>query len=304
VIETDKAEVELTSPSAGTLGRHRYDAGATIPVGEVVAYVLAEGEADPSEPSPAASEAPGEERGATAPEPAAAAPAEPAPHRMSPRARRAAREQRAAAPTVDGGRAQFRAAISEAVMRSWHEIPHFAVSRDLPGERCLEAVRSARAAGAAATITDVLVQTFAQALEDTGHVDAAAIGLAVATEAGVALAALESPARRSIAEIAERRAAAVERTRSGRAAPTAMPLATVSNLGQMGVTSFTGIIPEGQRALLTVGAMRDELYLRDGTAASRPVFSATLNLDHRHLDGAHGAEILRAMADRLEPEGA
>jgi pyruvate dehydrogenase E2 component (dihydrolipoamide acetyltransferase) len=189
-------------------------------------------------------------------------------------------------------------------MRSWHEIPHFAVSRDLPGERCLEAVRSARAAGAAATITDVVLRTFAQALEDTGHVDAAAIGLAVATDAGVALAALESPARLSIAQIAERRAAAVQRTRNGRAAPTAMPLATVSNLGQMGVTSFTGIIPEGQRALLTVGAMRDELYLRHGAAASRPVFTATLNLDHRHLDGAHGAEILRAMADRLEPEGA
>src|SRR5262249_52307119 len=47
LIETDKAEVELTSPSAGTLGRHRYDAGATIPVGEVVAYVLADGEVEP-----------------------------------------------------------------------------------------------------------------------------------------------------------------------------------------------------------------------------------------------------------------
>jgi pyruvate dehydrogenase E2 component (dihydrolipoyllysine-residue acetyltransferase) len=53
VVETDKSTVELSGTTAGTLSRHLVEAGARVPGGTTVAYLLGEGEsvpgADPSE---------------------------------------------------------------------------------------------------------------------------------------------------------------------------------------------------------------------------------------------------------------
>jgi pyruvate/2-oxoglutarate dehydrogenase complex dihydrolipoamide acyltransferase (E2) component len=44
VIDTDKSTVEIEAETAGTLGPHLFEAGATVPVGTAIAHVLAEGE--------------------------------------------------------------------------------------------------------------------------------------------------------------------------------------------------------------------------------------------------------------------
>src|SRR5438046_4587709 len=46
-IETDKVTVEIESPADGTLAGVRVPEGTDVPVGEVIALVLAEGEAAP-----------------------------------------------------------------------------------------------------------------------------------------------------------------------------------------------------------------------------------------------------------------
>src|SRR5437868_3519022 len=46
-IETDKVTVEIEAPADGTLAGLRVPEGAEVPVGEVIALVLAEGEAAP-----------------------------------------------------------------------------------------------------------------------------------------------------------------------------------------------------------------------------------------------------------------
>ena len=46
LIETDKAQVEVVCETAGTLGKHRYQVGASVPVGETIAVVLAPGESE------------------------------------------------------------------------------------------------------------------------------------------------------------------------------------------------------------------------------------------------------------------
>ena len=51
-VETDKATVELESPIDGTLSGVRAGEGDQVPVGEVIAVVLAVGE-QPAEPHPA-----------------------------------------------------------------------------------------------------------------------------------------------------------------------------------------------------------------------------------------------------------
>lgn len=94
-VETDKAVVEVESPGDGILSSISAREGAVIPVGQTIAWLLAPGEAPPivtapaqtgrrSDSTPAASAAT-----AAASAPAAAAPSE---VRISPKARRLARE--------------------------------------------------------------------------------------------------------------------------------------------------------------------------------------------------------------------
>src|SRR2546430_5911324 len=56
-IETDKVTVEVEAPASGTLAGLRASEGADVPVGQVVALVLAAGEEAPTE-APVAVEAP------------------------------------------------------------------------------------------------------------------------------------------------------------------------------------------------------------------------------------------------------
>ena len=47
VVETDKATVELSGTTAGRLSRHLVEAGARVPGGTTVAFLLANGESEP-----------------------------------------------------------------------------------------------------------------------------------------------------------------------------------------------------------------------------------------------------------------
>jgi pyruvate dehydrogenase E2 component (dihydrolipoamide acetyltransferase) len=61
-----------------------------------------------------------------------------------------------------------------------------------------------------------------------------------------------------------------------------------------GVESFTAIIVPGQAAILSVGAVTDQLRRDEsGNLTSQPVMSATLTVDHRIADGVGAAQFLK-----------
>src|SRR5579862_1422787 len=77
VVETDKSTVELSGTTAGTLSRHLVEAGARVPGGTTVAYLLGEGESVPgADPSEATAARTGGEQ-PVAPAPARSGPSEP-----------------------------------------------------------------------------------------------------------------------------------------------------------------------------------------------------------------------------------
>jgi pyruvate dehydrogenase E2 component (dihydrolipoamide acetyltransferase) len=78
------------------------------------------------------------------------------------------------------------------------------------------------------------------------------------------------------------------------------PLGSLSNLGGLGVDSFTGIIPVGQKLLLTTGTIVDRPVAVDGQVTVRPSVAATLNVDHRHFDGDTAAGILESFQSALD----
>jgi pyruvate dehydrogenase E2 component (dihydrolipoamide acetyltransferase) len=230
------------------------------------------------------------------------------PHSTSPRARRLAAEtaRRGRAPAPSTGR--FRAIIAERVSESWRTIPHFSVTRQIDVEEVGAALRDLRSTGGAFTFTDLLLRAHAIALCQTGGTVAAGasdIGLAVASEHGVMIPVVRDVLGRSLVELAAARAEAVARGRGGRLTPDELelPPSTLSNLGPLAIDSFTGIIAPGQTSLLTVGRVRRVPCLVDERVIGRDVLSATINADHRTLDGADVARTLGAFATALEHPG-
>jgi pyruvate dehydrogenase E2 component (dihydrolipoyllysine-residue acetyltransferase) len=307
-IETDKSSLDLESPSDGVLGRHLVAAGASVPVGQIIVRVLEPGETEPQdndnagprtvEPAADAEVAGAAGAGADgAPDGATRTRAEDrVPHQLSPRKRRELREQAQAAAGQRGSR--FRAAIAEHVAESWRTIPHFAVVREIDARSVNQALATMRGNGLPATATDLLLRALAQAVAvavAVGADTAGDLGLAVATPDGVVIPVIADVPGLGPAALVTARAAAVARARDGRLSArdlAAAPVASLSNLGGYQVDSFTGIIPAGQKLLLTTGTIADRPVAVDGQVMVRPSFTATLNVDHRQFDGDHAARIL------------
>ena len=75
----------------------------------------------------------------------------------------------------------------------------------------------------------------------------------------------------------------------------------ISNLGMMGIDNFDAVINPPQAAILAVGAgVKKPVVMKDGQIGVATVMSVTLSVDHRVIDGALGAELLKAIVDNLE----
>jgi pyruvate dehydrogenase E2 component (dihydrolipoamide acetyltransferase) len=324
-VETDKSVLEISASAAGRLGAHRVAAGESVAVGATVTVVLADGESEPalSGPSASAGTAAAGTAAAAAPAPAAASPPAAttgdsqspdvppgrAPHRVSPRQRRlAALAEQAASPGAAGPSpagpqdSASRAPIARQVSRSWSEIPHFAVAREIAADGVTDRLAGGSPGGVRVTVTDLLVRALGRSLARYGSSD---VGLAVATSHGVQIPVLPDVAGRKLSEIAALRRGAVERARNRRSTGEdgRTPLVTLSNLGTHGVEWFTGIIPLGQRGLLTTGTLAQRPVVRDGRLSVAWRLTAILNVDHRVWDGLDAAQLLSDFDDRISAFG-
>lgn len=202
----------------------------------------------------------------------------------------------APAPAPAGRDAKAVAALVRAVTDSWRTVPHFTVAREIDVTGFLAYREYLRAAGSEATMTDILLQAAQRAWRAIRPESAAGVGLAVATTRRVINVSIPDAGDADIDRLASSRRAAVERARNGKLRPADYtPVeVTVSNLGASGVDFFTGVIPPGQLALITIGRPTDRLELHEGVVRARKVMWVCATLDHRTLDGVHGAELLEA----------
>jgi pyruvate dehydrogenase E2 component (dihydrolipoamide acetyltransferase) len=332
-VETDKSVLEISASAAGRLGAHRVAAGDSVAVGATVTVVLADGESEPAPSGPSAADGTAAVTGpsavagtAAAAGPVAAAPSPPAatagdgppsdlppgrtPHRASPRQRRlAALAEQAASPAAAGSSpadpqdSSRRAPAARQVSRSWSEIPHFAVAREIAADGVTDRLAGEMAVGEVRlTVTDVLIRALGRSLARYGSSD---VGLAVATRRGVLIPVLPDVAGRKLSEIAALRHSAAERARNRRSTEedARTPLVTLSNLGTHGVEWFTGIIPLGQRGLLTTGTLSQRPVVRDGRLSVAWRLTAILNVDHRVWDGLDAAELLSDFDDQISAYG-
>lgn len=140
----------------------------------------------------------------------------------------------------------------------------------------------------------------ANLIEDTFRLyHHANIGLAVDTDRGLLVPTLFGADTMTLSQIAEASKDAAERARSGRLSPDEMSGGsfTVTNLGSLGIESFTPVINPPQTAILGVCTITNRLRA-DGSVY--PAMGLSLTFDHRAVDGAPAAKFLSELCTNLE----
>jgi len=339
-IETDKVSFELEAQADGVLAGVRSKEGDVVPVGQIIAWLVAPGEQPPIESDDASRGMAEQARPMTASSAPATAPAVTSPAaargpRISPKARRIAEEKGVDITKITGtgpdgqitGEDVLKAAetpaapeslsaiarlMAERTTQSWTTVPHFFLTRDVDASALVDA--RAKLGREQFTHTDFLIALVARVLLHHPKMNASWAGsavrlnpavnisLAIAVPEGVVGAVITNAATSNLAEIAAQRRDLAERAKSGRLRPSDITggTFTISNLGMFGIDEFSAIITPPQAAVLAVGRIADRVVAVNGHPAIRPMMTITLSSDHRVVDGAQAAAFLNDLAGALE----
>ena len=129
------------------------------------------------------------------------------------------------------------------------------------------------------------------------------IGIAIGTEEGLVVPVIKNADQKNLAEIVTLLEEYRRRAQEKRLTPDELSggTFTISNLGMYGIDQFTAIINPPESAILAVGRVKKApVAIADETLALRSLMTLTLSIDHRSLDGVHGARLMTEIKQLLE----
>jgi len=210
-----------------------------------------------------------------------------------------------------GGKSvKIRRIVARKMIEAWETIPHFYVTVAVDMTDVIRFRKDLKV-----SINDFIVAATARSLRehpwvnshfiDGEAVEQAAINIAmaVATDRGLYNPVLKDCAERDLRDISRSSLELAERAHQGKLSQKDMQdgTFTISNMGMLGVESFSAIITPPQVAVLAVGTARGELVVDEhGESTIAPILRLTLSADHRALDGADAAEFLATLKSYLE----
>ena len=219
-------------------------------------------------------------------------------------------------PHSDRPLTAMRRVTAQRMAEAKRSAPHFYLEVECAVDRLLALRTAASPAGEdpAPTVNDVVVRAAALALQEvplansawTGDAvrvyDRVDLAVAVTTPAGLLTPVVRAADTKSLAEIAAELRRLAADARVGRLQPAHYQggTCTISNLGMYGVSSLYAILNPPQSCILGVGAIAERPVVRDGAVAVGSMMTVTLSADHRAIDGATGAELLRALKALIE----
>ena len=128
------------------------------------------------------------------------------------------------------------------------------------------------------------------------------LGIAAATPRGLIVPNLKDAHLMTLRELAEGIGELARTARAGRTSlrDTRDGTITITNYGVFDIDSGTPILNPGESAILGVGAIKEKPWVVEGRIEPRRVATLSLSFDHRLIDGALGAELLRDVSAVLE----
>ena len=195
----------------------------------------------------------------------------------------------------------MRKVIAERTTASKNTAPHFYLNVDLDAKK-LSAEREKMNEGKdkkeKISINDLLIKCVATALTKHPEVNInwsdegilqfqnADISIAVATDAGLITPIVKKANEKTVEEISSDAKRLSDLAHNNKLMPEDYQGGTfsISNLGMLGIKSFTAVINPPQCGILAVGKLEDDKI------------SVTMSCDHRGIDGAVGARFLQTLS--------
>jgi len=205
---------------------------------------------------------------------------------------------------------RIRRLIERKMVDSWQNVPHFFVTISVD---MTDIIRFRKDLGI--TINDFIMAATSAALKEhpwvNSHwVDGEAVeqthinlAMAVATEGGLYYPVIKDVERLSLKQLGQSAANLAEKAHLGQLSDEDQEggTFTISNMGMLGVESFSAIITPPQAAVLAVGTVKGEVVVDEHEElVVAPMVRVTLSSDHRILDGADAAEFLDSLRSYLE----
>jgi pyruvate dehydrogenase E2 component (dihydrolipoamide acetyltransferase) len=242
---------------------------------------------------------------------------------LEPARRRAGRDrdEDAAAPTsVRIQLSGMRKIIAQRLVESLGPVPHFYLTIEINAGPLMEAREELKSAGEGAdaakiTVNDFVLKAAVMAAVKVPRVNASFdndaivqyadvdLGVAVAIEDGLLTPVIRAAQDKPLREISALAKDLAHRARNKRMKPEEFQggTFTVSNLGGMGIDSFSAVINPPQGFILAVGKVTKIPAVDDcDQVMVGHRMSITMSCDHRVIDGALGAEYLKELRHLLE----
>ena len=242
---------------------------------------------------------------------------------LEPARSRAGRDRDEGVPSPTSARIQLsgmRKVIAQRLVESLGPVPHFYLTIDINAGPLMEARGELKSAGegddtAKITVNDFVLKAAVMAAVKVPRVNASFdndaivqyadvdLGVAVAIDEGLLTPVIRAAQDKSLREISVSAKDLAHRARNKRMKPEEFQggTFTVSNLGGMGVDSFSAVINPPQGFILAVGKVAKTPIVDDGDQVMvGQRMSITMSCDHRVIDGALGAEYLKELRHLLE----
>lgn len=216
---------------------------------------------------------------------------------------------------LDGMRRTIAARLTEAKQT----IPHFYLRREVRLDNLMafreQLNKQLEARGVKLSVNDFIIKACALALQAVPDANAVWAGdrilklkpsdvaVAVAIEGGLFTPVLKDADQKSLSSLSAEMKDLATRAKTKKLAPHEYQGGSfaISNLGMMGIENFDAVINPPHGAILAVGAgIKKPVVLADNSIGVATVMSMTLSVDHRVIDGALGAQLMKAIVDNLE----
>ena len=128
------------------------------------------------------------------------------------------------------------------------------------------------------------------------------LGVAVDTDRGLLVPTIFNADSMTLNELSLAAKGIIDKAKTGSISPDLLTdgTITVTNLGALGVESFTPVINPPQTCILGVCAITEKVRMINGEVSVCPVMGLSLTFDHRALDGAPAARFLNELCKALE----
>ena len=128
------------------------------------------------------------------------------------------------------------------------------------------------------------------------------LGMACDTDRGLMVPTIFSADGMSLRQLSETAKRLAQECRDGKINPDYLQGGsfTVSNLGAMGIESFTPVINPPQTGILGVNTLETRVRVVDGEIAAYPAMTLSLTYDHRAIDGSPASKFLVDLRRNLE----